>query len=99
MQKVIQIENVTLDQLENRLVNGILGKLNSQNSPSKEPPKERFLSRKEAAKMLGVSLPTLDDLSKNGILKFSRLGRIKRYKYSDLVEAMDQLSNKPKKGK
>lgn len=45
-----------------------------------------FLTRKEAAKMIGISLPTLDKYTKDGIIEIHRLEgtNICRYKRSDI---------------
>jgi len=55
-------------------------------------PQEEFLTRKEAAKMLKISLVTITDWNKKGILNPYRLGNLIRYKKSELEEAMVQIN-------
>ena len=53
----------------------------------------KFLSRKEVAEMLGISLVTLHNHNKKGILKPScKIGRKPLYIMSDVLEQI-QLSN------
>tara|TARA_B100000378_G_scaffold202425_1_gene165685 strand:+ start:3029 stop:3328 length:300 start_codon:yes stop_codon:yes gene_type:complete len=55
-------------------------------------PQEEFLTRKEAAKLLKISLVTITDWNKKGILNPYRLGNLIRYKKSELEEAMVQIN-------
>ena len=87
------VHNVTIDELENRLFNRLAEKLDELKTAYQQPPADKYLSRKETAKMLGVSLPTLDEIAKNGKIKFSRIGRIVRFLHSDVLACMNQLSN------
>ena len=51
-------------------------------------PEEKLLSRTETAKMLGVTLPTIIDWGKKGILKCYRIGNRVRYKQSEVMETL-----------
>ena len=55
--------------------------------------KETFLTRKEAAQKLGVSLSTLHALSKEGTVQSYRLGGQIRYKESEIEGALQQVKN------
>jgi excisionase family DNA binding protein len=55
--------------------------------------KETFLSRKEAAQSLGVSLSTLHTLSKEGVVQSYRLRGQIRYKESEIESALEQVKN------
>ena len=62
---------------------------------------ESYLSREEAAKKLGITLPTLDKYTKNGILTKYQLGDSGtfRYKLSDIEYALQKVpfsKGKPK---
>ena len=54
--------------------------------PTPTPEDKRFISRKEAAKKLGVCLATLDTLAKEGDLTRYRHGGIVRYLEKDVSE-------------
>lgn len=54
------------------------------------PPKEdtELLTRKKVAELLGITLPTLHNWTKKGVLKSYRLGTRLRYKKSEVMEAL-----------
>lgn len=58
--------------------------------PTNEPPND-LLTRKEAAKLLGVSLPTLNEWSKSGIITGYRISTRVRYKRSELETSLNQM--------
>jgi hypothetical protein len=63
--------------------------------PVKEQSKEHtsFLSREEVAKMLKVSLPTLNEYSKNGIVQSYRVGNRVLYRLDEILESIKQVKN------
>jgi excisionase family DNA binding protein len=52
---------------------------------------EEFISRKEAATILKVSLPTLGEWSKAGIIKSYRIATRVRYKRKEVIQALRQV--------
>lgn len=85
------LEEITVSELGN-LISDIV-KTEIKNLP-KEPSyskKEVYGSRKEVAKSLRISLPTLNQLTKTGILKGYRLqGRV-LYKWVEVDEALRRI--------
>lgn len=56
-----------------------------------EPDKpEVWLTRKDASKFLGVSLMTIHDWSKKGILKPKKIGTRIRFRQSDIIEVLNK---------
>lgn len=55
-----------------------------------------ILSRTEAAKFLGITLPTLHKYTQNGILKGYRLGTMVKYKRSDLLNSLEEINGNKK---
>lgn len=68
-----------------KLTNVLTGKVDE---PTPTTPEEKLLTRIETAKMLGVTLPTVIDWGKKGILKGYRIGNRVRYKYSEVMETL-----------
>lgn len=67
---------------------------------NKTEMKEAFLTRKEAAQKLGVSLSTLHALSREGTVQSYRLRGQIRYKESEIEGALEQVKNlKHKRGR
>ena len=62
-------------------------------SGSTEPQKQ-ILTRQEAAAELTISLPTLHDYTKRGVIKAYRLGYKIRYKREDINRALEQIKTK-----
>ena len=60
--------------------------LNAQHTP------ETILTRKDAAKFLCVTLVTLNDWTKRGLVDCGRIGTRVYYKRSSLVEAISNFS-------
>ena len=49
---------------------------------------EKLFTRKETAKTLQISLPTLSEYTRNGIIKSVRMGSCIRYRQSDIDTAL-----------
>lgn len=75
------IKKVVEEVLENKLKN--------LNPPEKEGLK--LLSRKDTAKLLCISLPTLHDWTKTGIVKAHRIGNRILYKLHEVNEALKTI--------
>ena len=63
-------------------------KNNSKNP--KEKSEENYLTRKEVAKLLRVSLPTLHEWTKEGILISHRIGKRVLYRLEEIKSAISQ---------
>lgn len=90
------MEKVILDQISaDELISRIAVKLKEiipDCIPKPDPP-ERYLTRKETAKLLQISLVTLSEWSKRGILQSYRLGGRIRYKLTEIDEALKEVKN------
>lgn len=85
---------VNLDQLKAEIseaVNLAVTPLKSNN-----PPESEFilLTRKEAAKLLGVSLPTLLEWTKKGKIQGYRIASRIRYKRNEIESALKRIEIK-----
>ena len=58
--------------------------------PTKEPQDE-YLTRKQAASLLGVSLPTLNEWSKSGTITGYRIATRVRYKRAEIERSLLQM--------
>ncbi len=54
-------------------------------------PQTELLTRKEAAKMLGISLPTLLDWTNTGVIQGYRISSRVRYKRAELENSLLQI--------
>jgi excisionase family DNA binding protein len=87
--------SVPLEQLKSEIsqeiLNHITPYLQSVNKPT--PPTE-LLTRKEASRLLGISLVTLGDWTKTGKISGYRIASRVRYKRSELENSLSQIRHK-----
>jgi excisionase family DNA binding protein len=76
------LNQITVEELADQLVAALRKDIGT--SILKPEPPERYLSRNEAAKLLRISLPTLNEWSKNGILESYKIGGRILYKQSEI---------------
>ncbi|PRY08868.1 excisionase family DNA binding protein [Pontibacter ummariensis] len=90
----IILNGLTTEQLKELLVEVIAEHLSSASSvlsaahSSQDQP--TYLTRAEAAKLLQISLPTLNDYTKRGVISSYRIGANVRYKFSDIESALQE---------
>jgi excisionase family DNA binding protein len=95
-----QVLLTTQDELRTVIADTVRDEFNRhfQTPPAPEPAKGQpceLMTRNEAAKLLQVSLPTLHDWTKRGIITGYRLNTRIRYKREELEKSL--LHTNPKK--
>lgn len=89
MQKLsFTIEN--WDEFRNELTRILRDELNSQ-VKQVTPENDEFITRKEAAKILGISLPTLGKWTKEGRVPAFRISSRVRYKRHDVIDSLNAV--------
>src|SRR4051812_20081219 len=73
-----------------QVIESKLTQLASQNEVQKQ---NQFLSRAEVARLLKISLPTLNDWTKLGWLQSYKMGNRVLYKQNEVEEALHKVSN------
>lgn len=63
-----------------------------------EKEKLTLLTRKDTAELLRISLPTLHDWTKTGIVKAHRIGNRILYKLEEVNQALSQIQTSTKRG-
>ena len=86
MENQVLIQKVTLPELQ-EMFSDLLEQYLRPAAPG-EAKISSVLTRKDAAKMLNVSLPTLHFWTKEGVIKGTRIGSRIRYRLSDLEAAL-----------
>lgn len=84
----LQIENVTVTEFSETLRSVIREELSLLNPKESTP---RFLSRQEVASLLKISLPTLNEYTRTGIIKGSRVGSRVLYDEASVKEAVKDI--------
>ena len=86
----------TIDQLREIITESVRTEFARQNqtvAPEQEPEtKQDLITRKEAAKLLGISLPTLNEWTKTGLVVGYRISTRVRYKQSELINGVKKIN-------
>jgi len=93
---ITQVHGITPQQLTSNILKDVRAELKEivlNFQPKKLPD---YLTRKEVAKILKVSLVTLSDWNKKGVLKPYRLGNLIRYKRDEIDQALISINSKTK---
>lgn len=77
----------------NELVGEIVRAVRADMDTAAPPPPEELLTRKETAKQLHVTLPTLREYTRRGYLKGYRMGNRVLYKRNEVLAALPQMRN------
>jgi len=91
---ITQVHGVTPQQLKESILSDVRTELREivlNFQPKKQP---EYLTRKEVAAILKVSLVTLTDWNKKGVLKPYRLGNLIRYKSTEIDQALITIYSK-----
>jgi excisionase family DNA binding protein len=62
-------------------------------NPQQSVQEPILLTRQETAKLLGVTLPTLHEWTKNGTIQGVRIGTRVRYRMPDIESALKNINN------
>ena len=84
----ILLENITSEDLYSKIREIISEELNKRLTP--EPP-QLYITKKEAAAKLRLSLPTLGRLTSDGTLQGYRVGRRVLYKADEIENAVKEI--------
>lgn len=95
MQNEIILNGISFDQLKDELktiVQFEVQKIVSGLTTTPDPTPE-FITRKEAKELLGISYPTLNEWTKNGIIPAKRIGTRVRYQKSDVYASLKSIDS------
>ena len=87
--------SLPLEQLTTELTEAVFNRVAPLiQSVNKPQPETELLTRKEAAKLLGVSLPTILDWTKTGKITGYRIASRIRYKRHELETSLSQIKTR-----
>ena len=93
MENSILFQNVSLDDFYEKIRKTVADEIAFQKSCDVDGDK-KFLTRKETATRLRITLPTLNAYTKNGILKGQRIGYRVLYREEDVTAAIKEIPNR-----
>ncbi len=86
--QTVQIENLTVSQLKDLIRETII-----EATPNISQNENEYLTRKETAKKLRVSLVTLNDWSRRGLIQSYKIGGQVRYKLAEIEMSLQEDKN------
>jgi excisionase family DNA binding protein len=86
----ILLNGINLNELLEKIGQLIESKIGQSNNHLQRQNQSKFISRKEAAGLLQVSLPTLNDWTKEGLLNSYRIGTRVLYKPEEVEQSVTQ---------
>lgn len=91
----ILFSSLPMEQLKTEISEAVLKQIAPYfQSANSTPPQTEILDRKEAAKLLGVSLVTLNQWTKEGRVTGYRIASRVRYKRAELENSLTQIKTR-----
>jgi excisionase family DNA binding protein len=89
MQNIL-FSQISLEDLKAAISEVVKAEVERLNLHKPEPSAE-YISRKESARILGITLPTLNDWSKRGIIPSYRIESRVRYKKAEVEDSLRRV--------
>lgn len=95
MTQEIIFSQVPFEQLTDVLAEKVLARISPViTSAARQQPQDEFLTRTQAANVLGVSLVTLSKWTKDGLIKGHRIASRVRYKRNELETSLSHIKTR-----
>ncbi|MCE4563466.1 helix-turn-helix domain-containing protein [Maribellus sp. CM-23] len=89
----IILQGISLDEFKELLAETVESRFKVQEVHSKVQSNQNYLSRLEVAKLLKISLPTLNEWTKIGHLQSYRIGNRVLYKAEEVDKSLSKVMN------
>jgi len=90
-QAQIILSGVSYEQLEDSIKTIVKNEVDRIIGTAKAESDPELITRKETAKILGVSLVTLNEWTRNGIIPAKRIGTRVRYEKADVFNSLKNI--------
>lgn len=93
MNKDLLLSAIPLPELVDGIAKAVRDEIAAQ--PAANPPQpEELLSRKDTAELLRITLPTLREYTRRGLVKGYRIGARVRYRRSEVLAALAPIATR-----
>jgi len=89
----ILLHSTPLSELREIISEVVAEQLQKNSSAAAIPQQVEYLTRQETAKILQISLPTLSEWTKAGIIKGYRINSRVRYKRSEIEKSLQEIKS------
>ncbi len=89
MEKIL-LSPITLDELATVIKLTVQREYESIFKSQTPLPDNEYITRKETSQILGISLPTLNEYTKRGLIPSFRIGSRVRYKKDEVLKSLNQ---------
>ena len=93
VKEILQIENTNVLDFKKEILSDFTGALKDFANSLQNNNNDILLTRQETAEMLSISLVSLWDWQRKGILPAYRIGNKVRYKKSEVLNSLKQMNN------
>lgn len=90
MQNLI-FSQIPIDEIKNIIAETVRNEM-QRNSISEPQIEKEYITRKETCEILGISLPTLNEWTKQGIIPGYRIASRIRYKKNEILKSLHQIN-------
>ena len=87
----ILLHNITPEEFKEKLIFSLKEVIQELILETKKEKPLEYLTRQQVAEILKISMVTISDWNKKGILKPYRMGNLIRYKSNELEEALTRI--------
>ncbi len=98
MEKIL-FSPISLDELATVISDTVKKEFETIHNSQKPEPDNDYLSRKRNLQILGISLPTLNDYTKRGLVPSYRIGARIRYKKEEVLKSLSHRQFTKKVGR
>lgn len=88
----IMFSSLNMVQLASMIQQIVRSEVSEALKETTAPAQTEFITRKEAAEILGITLPTLRQYTLKGTLQGYRIGRKVRYKRHEVEDALEAIN-------
>lgn len=92
MTKILQLENTSASEFKNEVVKEVKAIIEGFAKDLQATQPEQLLTREETSELLAVSLVTLWDWTRKGLVPAYRIGNKVRYKKKEVLAALKQMN-------
>ena len=86
----ILLNGISINELLEKIGQLIENKVGQKNHEPQKQNQSKFISRKDVAELLQISLPTLNDWTKSGLLNSYQIGTRILYKLDEVEQSLTQ---------